>query len=312
MEYSLNQNKQKIFTPIFAILLVWLLATAFWWAFAFLSLPTPTPGWLDRAREVCFGKTISGLPDSQGWLTLVVPPLFLLISTLVAFQTEVKETFKALISLPVGRTVLAVLVALLFVEATLIVKVVVSRWPVSQDLQSYKRPVNLPEEYPQTTLQIKNFSLINQQKIDFTKAKLMGVKTILTFAFANCDTICPLIVKNSIQALKKFGDSNLQLVIVTLDPWRDRPSRLKAAIKMWKAPEDQTHFLSGDIEQVESVLKQFNVPYGRNLKTGFVTHPPLVYVLNEKAEIAYSFNNPSVQWIIDALKRISKPGVKLK
>ena len=93
------------------------------------------------------------------------------------------------------------------------------------------------------------------------------------------------------------------MVIITLDPWRDTPSRLKAATKMWEAPSNFS-FLSGSVEDVTQILKQLNVPNQRNLKTGFISHPALVYLLNEKGEIAYSFNNPSTLWLKEALDRI--------
>jgi len=55
---------------------------------------------------------------------------------------------------------------------------------------------------------------------------------------------------------------------------------------------------------VQNILQALEVPSERNPKTGFISHPALVYVLNKSGNIAYSFNNPSTRWLKEALNRL--------
>lgn len=47
------------------------------------------------------------------------------------------------------------------------------------------------------------------------------------------------------------------------------------------------------------------MPFERDLQTGDINHPALVYVLAEDGTIAYTFNNPSSEWLAEAARRIA-------
>ena len=66
-------------------------------------------------------------------------------------------------------------------------------------------------------------------------------------------------------------------MVVTLDPWRDTPARLHHLATHWDVAEDG-FLLSGEVDAVNRVLDDWNVARQRDLQTGDVTHPPLVYV----------------------------------
>jgi hypothetical protein len=84
-----------------------------WWALAFWSVPTAPP-WLDRARNVCFNLSESGLPDAKGWLLLVGQPPAMMTMLMVGWGTEVVASFRRLLSVPAGRyAVLGIGVALM-------------------------------------------------------------------------------------------------------------------------------------------------------------------------------------------------------
>ncbi len=76
-------------------------------------------------------------------------------------------------------------------------------------------------------------------------------------------------------------------VVVTLDPWRDTPGRLPyLASKL--GLEAGERLLGGEVEDVEAVLDRWEVPRRRDLRTGDIVHPPLVYVVDPAGRIAYS------------------------
>ena len=290
--------------PVLTIFFLWLLATAFWWAFAFLQLPGPAPEWLVAAREVCFGQTPTGLPDGEGWRLLFIPPLFMFLGMVFVYWSDLKNSFAVFLRRPLGLTITVFVAVGLLTEMALITKLVIERWPKGDELTSAAAlPVSLPSGYPQTTKNVPQFILTSQDKQKFSDRDFIGKKTILTFAFANCHTVCPMLIKNSVNAIKPLEPKDHQLVIITLDPWRDSPTQLKMAAQKWEVPPN-TSFLGGEVDKIKKVLTEFNVPFERNKKNGFITHPALVYVLNRNGKIAYSFNNPSVKWLNDALERL--------
>ena len=81
--------------PAFAVVL-WLGATLFWWAFAFMPLPSAPPEWLTAARVACFGATVHGLPAASGWLLLVLAPVMLL-AVIIAIAAKSMPFFVVLV-----------------------------------------------------------------------------------------------------------------------------------------------------------------------------------------------------------------------
>ena len=64
--------------------------------------------------------------------------------------------------------------------------------------------------------------------------------------------------------------------------------------------------LSGEVDAVTAALDGFNVPWQRNEANGDVVHPALVYVIDAEGRIAYGFNNPSVDWLVEAATRLTR------
>jgi hypothetical protein len=88
----------------------WLAVTAIWWALAFAPLPVPA-AWLASARAVCFGTLPNGLPDSWGWMLLVMGPLSMLGFLLAVWGREVVASGRWLARRPDGLLLLTVLLA---------------------------------------------------------------------------------------------------------------------------------------------------------------------------------------------------------
>ncbi len=108
----------------------------------------------------------------------------------------------------------------------------------------------------------------------------------MTFAYAHCETVCPLVVADVLAAARGFGDRPPAVLIITLDPWRDTPSRLGAMAEAWGLSGD-ARVLSGPPEAVERILNAWRVPRARNEKTGDLSHPSVVYVIAPDGRIRY-------------------------
>jgi protein SCO1/2 len=117
-------------------------------------------------------------------------------------------------------------------------------------------------------------------------AEYRGKAVLVTFAYAHCQTVCPLVVMDLLEVQRRLGASAPEVVIVTLDPQRDTPSRLPAIAEQWKLGAN-AHVLSGSVEEVEQVLNAWRVPRVRNSATGDFTHPNLVYVIGPDGRITF-------------------------
>jgi len=97
----------------FGAFLSWFAITASWWALAFAPLPVP-PEWLATTRAVCFGTLPSGLPDSWGWILLLLAPASMLAFLVAVWGRALGRALAAASRRPVGRTLLVALAVLLF------------------------------------------------------------------------------------------------------------------------------------------------------------------------------------------------------
>jgi cytochrome oxidase Cu insertion factor (SCO1/SenC/PrrC family) len=68
-------------------------------------------------------------------------------------------------------------------------------------------------------------ALTDQTGREVTLESYRGRPVLVAFAFAHCQTVCPLVVGDVLAARRQLG-TDPPVLIVTLDPWRDTPSRL--------------------------------------------------------------------------------------
>jgi protein SCO1 len=148
----------------------------------------------------------------------------------------------------------------------------------------------------------KPLSLVDQSGRTVTLEQFRGRPVLVTFAYAHCETVCPLLVNDVLGARDALASPKPAVLIVTLDPWRDTPSRLGAMAERWGASGD-VHVLSGAPDSVERVLNAWRVPRARNERTGDVSHPSVVYVIGADGRIAYVVNGsrPVIRAAVEAL-----------
>jgi protein SCO1/2 len=144
--------------------------------------------------------------------------------------------------------------------------------------------------------------LVDQNGQPFSLASLDGRGALVTFAFAHCETICPLVVRSSLGARDELAEQmDLALVALTLDPWRDTPSRLPAMAEQWAVAEDD-FVLSGPVPAVEAALDAWNVARVRDEQTGDVTHPALVFIVEPDGTVAYG-STGALEQLVELARR---------
>ena len=274
-----------------------------WWAFAFLPLPAP-PAWLAAARVACFGAMERGLPDTAGWMMLVLAPAMLLTAILVIWGGELASVLRAARS-RAGAALLAVFALVALVEGTWVAGKVQAARTAEAWTPGPLADGPLPPAYPRETRPAPDFTLLDQHGAALSLAALRGRPVVVTFVFAHCQTMCPFIV-----ATLKRAAPDAEVLLVTLDPWRDTPSALAGIAARWELPGN-FHVLSArSVTDVARVAAAYGVTSARDERTGDIVHPGLVFVIDGEGRVAYTFDNPPAAWVGDALARVGRDRVR--
>lgn len=265
------------------------LMTASWWALALWPLPSDAPAWLARTRVVCFGALPDTLPDASGWILLVGQPIGMLMILWTVWGDEVRLGIQGLASRLGGRVVLAGGVATVVLG---LVGVVV-RVDQAQGESFPLNPGNPAElaALGKIDAPAAGLGLVDQHGNTIDLAQYTKRPVIITFAFAHCTTVCPTIVHDQLRVLEQSPPGlRPALLVVTLDPWRDTPERLPAMAQAWGFEAEDVHVLSGTVEEVETVLSRWRIPRTRNLVTGDIAHPSIVYLVRPGGRLAYALD----------------------
>lgn len=280
--------------PLFALGFL-LAVTAAWWALALWPVPGGAPAWLERTRAVCFNATASGLPDVSGWILLVGQPVGMLAVLMAVWHRDVVGTLRHLARFRPGRGALGGALALILLGLTAAGVRVASAGIPDPVLPGDGA---VPTTYPRLDRPWPGTSgLVDQDGRPFSLARLDGRAAFVTFAYAHCTTICPLVVHSALKARGELtGERDLAVVVLTLDPWRDTPSRLGDIATQWTlGPDDFA--LSGDVELANSVLDQWGVPRQRDERTGDLSHPAVVYLVEPDGTLAYASTGATDQLV---------------
>lgn len=282
-----------------ASLLLILVVTAAWWALALWPVAGTAPEWVLRTREVCFGSSGDGLPTSGGWALLLGQPVGMILLLLAIWTAELRAGLAHAMSrlggqLAVGALTAAVVAGL----GGVVVRVAnanvdtFSTGTVADRAAALTRLDDTPPA----------MALVDQRGATTTIDQFRGRPVLVTFAFAHCETICPLIVADVTTAAARLVDARPAVLVITLDPWRDTPSRLPAMADAWHLFGD-ARVLSGEPDAVELALNAWRVPRVRNSRTGDLSHPALVYVIGADGRLHYALTG-GVDNIVAAVRSL--------
>lgn len=97
---------------------------------------------------------------------------------------------------------------------------------------------------------------------------------MMNFIFTTCTTICPVMSATFSQVQERLGDGldRVRMVSISIDPEQDTPSRLRDYARRHEAGP-QWHFLTGGVEQIETVQRAFAAYRG-----GKFNHAPLTFL----------------------------------
>jgi protein SCO1/2 len=279
--------------------------TVAWWALALWPTPTEAPEWLERARYVCFNTGPTGLPDASGWLLLIGQPITMLAALMIIWGEAVRSGLRRVVARRVGRLAVAACALLLLAGLGAAAARVTTAGTAAAPFATTNAP--LPDTYPRLDRPAPALGLVDQSGARLDLTALHGRPALVTFAFAHCATVCPAVVREVLQAQERVraaGDATQtpRVVVVTLDPWRDTPSRLPTLAESFGLGAD-AYVLSGEVDEVNALLDRWGVARERNEQTGDVVHPPLVYVLDAEGRITYASTGGGTDALVELLGR---------
>lgn len=290
-------------SPLAVVALAALLGTtAAWWALALWPIGADAPEWLARTREVCFGTTRTGLPDTGGWILLIGEPIGMLAVLSVVFGQELRAGLARLHESRSGR-----LASTLVLMATLTGLVATAHRVASVSGaglgERFETATALPARghAPAPPLALADQLGGRTRLVDFR-----GRWALVTFAFGHCEDICPVIVQSATRARADAGVAQVPLLVVTLDPWRDTPERLPSLATAWAlGPEDRA--LGGSVEEVTAALDAWGIARVRDANTGDVAHGSTIVVIDPEGRVAWRLDG-APQRIREAMTIVSREG----
>ena len=242
------------------------LVTAAWWVLA-LYPAASAPEWMVRTRYVCFGAPPGGLPNAGGWILLAGQPIGMLVMLFAGWGNAVRRDLRWVASRASGKLVLAA-VAGVTVWGAMNAASIIRGSGASVEQFATNAPASVSR-----SIDVPDLRLIDQHGREFDLgARGAGRPVLVSFAFAHCATMCPTAIRELLRIRAEAGRLDIRVVVVTVDPWRDVPSRLPAIADAWRlAPDDLV--LSGPVDAVNAALDAWDIVRQRDENTGDVVHP---------------------------------------
>ena len=257
--------------------------TTAWWTLALWPSGASSPAWIERTRLACFGAVPGGLPDAGGWMVMTGQPLAMLLVLFAVWRRDLRTGLSRVMRHTSGQLAVGGSLALITVG---LFSVSMRVW--SSDVQPFAANTveQLASQLTRINDTVPTMRLVDQTGRMVQLAQFRGKPVLVTFAYAHCETVCPAVVMDLIDVQRRLGAKAPEIVIITLDPQRDTPSRLPSIAKEWTLGAN-AHVLSGTIDEVDFVLNAWRVPRVRNAATGDYSHPTMVYVIAPDGRITY-------------------------
>ncbi len=134
------------------------------------------------------------------------------------------------------------------------------------------------------------FRLIDQDgRVADSGRLLRGQPTLLTFLYTDCPDACPAVVSRVKQALERMGSSSdARVVVVTVNPGRDTPERLRGQMTAWKVQAPRWSLLTEQPAAIGAVLRDYRVAAGgEDPVTRTLSHDTVGFLVDRSGRVRY-------------------------
>lgn len=123
---------------------------------------------------------------------------------------------------------------------------------------------------------------------------LNGGPALLGYIYTHCPDICPMITERMIQIAQRIPDSvRIRYVLISLDPERDRPYKLRRYAELYGLRGPAWWLLTGSEAEIQALLDQVGVlrrrGWTRFAENGepiyFIDHTDRVSLLDAKGRV---------------------------
>lgn len=136
-----------------------------------------------------------------------------------------------------------------------------------------------------------DFALISQDGAEVTLAALRGKVVALTFIYASCPDVCPMLTDKLARVQDALGSdfgSKIAFVSITTDPERDTPEVLKGYAEAFKANFAGWSFLTGKRAAVLDVAHRYGVAVAK-AADGQVDHTILTTLIDRQGTMRVQY-----------------------
>lgn len=134
-------------------------------------------------------------------------------------------------------------------------------------------------------------SFTDQHGASAPLSRWRGRAVVMTMTYSSCQFACPRILQRMRNLQKAYREKGMKadFVVVTFDPERDSPARLKEVQKGTTESGDWT-FLSGKDAATRQLSMVLGIRYERNPEDGHISHDNKILILDEKGVIRKELN----------------------
>lgn len=139
-------------------------------------------------------------------------------------------------------------------------------------------------------LPVPSFTLTSHETRPVSSEDFPGKVLVVFFGYTSCPDVCPLTLTHLTQAfrLMKEEGERIQVLLVSVDPDRDTPERLRGYLRNF---HPSFMGLTGTEEEIRSVADNFGAYFARTGEgeSYTVDHTARSYVLDPEGRIALTF-----------------------
>ncbi|MDP2301295.1 MAG: SCO family protein [Ignavibacteria bacterium] len=130
----------------------------------------------------------------------------------------------------------------------------------------------------------------DQENDEFMLKEIEGKRVVMALFFSNCSYACPIILNDMQKIEEKLSDREIgssKFILVSIDPDRDTPQRLKEFALSKKINMDRWKLVTGTNDDVLELAALLGFKY-RKEDNGDFSHTNMIVILDSKGDIIHT------------------------